>query len=120
MTLQIHAETLSGEPAIVEWATVEEERPSSSSWDRQQQGLSSSEEAGRVEMRVKGRLTGRLLRFRILVRHDGLVLLGRVRTYYAKQLVQAAVLELTEMPIAENAVEVVCLCEESDVRQGAS
>lgn len=70
------------------------------------QGL-PSDEADRIAVRVMGRLAGQLLRLRILVRHDGFVLQGRVRSYYAKQLVQEAVRKATDMRIAENAVEVV-------------
>lgn len=107
MTHQHHAEMRSADPGNMEWATVEEEQQPLGLWEAEQPGLSSSNEADRVEMSVKGRLAGRIERLRILLRHDGLVLLGRVRTYYAKQLVQEAVLKLTETPIAENAVEVV-------------
>lgn len=53
------------------------------------------------------RLAGRPLSLRILVRPEGLVLEGRVRSYYAKQLVQEAVRKFSDTPIAENAVEVV-------------
>ncbi len=107
MTHQHHAKIHSDEPGVLEWATVEEEQQPLGLWETEQPGLSSSNEADRIEMRVKGRLAGRIERLRILLRHDGLVLLGRVRTYYAKQLVQEEVLKCTEIPIAENAVEVV-------------
>lgn len=107
MTHQHPTETHSGKTNVLELATVEEVQQSLGLWETEQSGLSSSNEADRVEMSVKGRLAGRIERLRILLRHDGLVLLGRVRTYHAKQLVQEAVLKLAETPIAKNAVEVV-------------
>lgn len=67
----------------------------------------SSEEAARIAALVRDQLAGRLLRLRISVRHDGFVLQGRVRSYYVKQLVQEAVRKATDLPIAENAVEVM-------------
>lgn len=39
----------------------------------------------------------------------GLVLRGRTCTYYAKQLTQHAVMELTEFPILANEIDVCCM-----------
>lgn len=61
---------------------------------------------GELEARVQSRLYGRVRNFRLLHRDDGLVLQGRARTYYAKQLAQHAVLEVTAQPIAANEIEV--------------
>lgn len=70
------------------------------------QGL-SPEEVDRIVVRVIGRLAGQLRGLRIVVRHDGVVLHGCVRSYYAKQLAQEAVMNATDVPVAENAIEVV-------------
>jgi len=67
----------------------------------------SPDEIDRIAVRVMGRLAGQLRRLRIVVRHDGLVLHGHVRSYYAKQLVQEAVMSATDVRIAENAIEIV-------------
>jgi hypothetical protein len=74
---------------------------------RPEQRCLAPEEADRIAARVMGRLAGQLTRLRILVRRDGCVLQGQVRSYYAKQLVQEAVRQVTDRPIAENAVEVM-------------
>lgn len=60
-----------------------------------------------LEAHVQARVGGQLLDFRIVVHDDGLVLQGRARTYYAKQLAQHAVMEATGMPIRANEI-VVC------------
>ncbi len=70
------------------------------------QGL-SSDEIDRIVVGVTGRLAGQLRGLRIVVRQDGVVLHGCVRSYYAKQLVQEAVMNATDVPITENAIEVV-------------
>ena len=67
----------------------------------------TSEEADRIAVHVMGQLAGYLRRLSIMIRHDGLILRGCVRSYYGKQLVQEAVRKVTDLPIAENAVEVV-------------
>ncbi|MCS6975885.1 MAG: hypothetical protein NZM31_02590 [Gemmatales bacterium] len=59
-----------------------------------------------LETHVQARVGGQLLDFRIVVHDDGLVLQGRARTYYAKQLAQHAVMEATGMPIRANEIEV--------------
>jgi hypothetical protein len=47
-----------------------------------------------------------MLDFRLSVRDDGLVLQGHAPTYYAKQLAQEAVKEITTIPIRANDIEV--------------
>ncbi|MES2793921.1 MAG: BON domain-containing protein [Planctomycetota bacterium] len=89
-------------PVLEHTAAQETQR----SWWPEHQGL-SSDEVDRIAVRVMGQLAGQLRRLRIVVRHDGIVLHGYVRSYYAKQLVQEAVRKITDVPIAENAVEVV-------------
>jgi len=65
-----------------------------------------TELAREIEARVLHRLAGRVRDFRVVIRDRGLVLKGRTRTYYAKQLVQQAVMESASLPILANEVEV--------------
>lgn len=64
------------------------------------------ESLAQIEEHVQCRLTGRVRDFRLLVRNHGLVLLGHARTYYAKQLAQHTVMEVTSLPIWANEIEV--------------
>lgn len=59
-----------------------------------------------LESHVRRRLSSRLRSFRVQVRDAGLILEGCVTTYYAKQLVQHAVMEATALPILANEIEV--------------
>jgi hypothetical protein len=61
---------------------------------------------GQIEIHVGCRLGGRLRDFRLLVRDHGLVLQGHAQTYYAKQLAQHAVMEVTDLPIRANEIAV--------------
>jgi hypothetical protein len=56
-------------------------------------------EVGRV-------LRGRLKRFDIERKDDGLILSGQAPTFYVKQLAQHAVRRLSRVPIASNDIEV--------------
>jgi hypothetical protein len=67
----------------------------------------AAEEVERMENRVRHRLSGRLLEFRLEVHGGGVVLRGRTHTYYAKQLAQHAVMAATDLPILRNEIEVV-------------
>jgi hypothetical protein len=60
----------------------------------------------RIEEQIRRRLSGRVRDFQLVVRDRGLVLRGRSRTYYAKQLAQHAVMETTSLPIRANQIEV--------------
>jgi hypothetical protein len=60
-----------------------------------------------VSSQVQNELIGRLRDFRLRRRGFGLVLHGRTRTYYGKQLAQHAVMRATDLPILENRIEVV-------------
>ena len=57
---------------------------------------------------VKVRLHGRVRDFGIIAEPEGLFLRGRARSYYAKQLAQHTVMEVTAMRIVANDIEVVC------------
>jgi len=59
-----------------------------------------------IEEHLRRRLTGRASHVQLTIHGDGLVLRGRTRTYYAKQLAQQAVMEVSELPIRANDIEV--------------
>ena len=59
-----------------------------------------------LEALVQRRLNGRVRDLRLLVGDQGLVLQGHTTTYYAKQLAQHAVIEVTGLPILANDIEV--------------
>ena len=59
-----------------------------------------------MEAHLLCRLGGRVHQFRLVFGAGGLVLRGRARTYYAKQLAQHAVMEATGFPILANKIEV--------------
>jgi hypothetical protein len=59
-----------------------------------------------LEAQVRQRLRGRVHDLRLLVTGKGLVLRGRTRSYYVKQLAQHAVMGATALPIAANEIEV--------------
>jgi hypothetical protein len=66
----------------------------------------SSMEIDRLELHLRVRLSGRVRDLQVLGRDNGLVLQGRSRTYYGKQLAQHAVMEATALPIVANEIEV--------------
>ncbi len=59
-----------------------------------------------LEAQVRHRLSGQVLDIRLVVSGNGLVLQGRSRTYYAKQLAQQVVMDATAIPIIANEIEV--------------
>lgn len=67
----------------------------------------ADEEIEHLRSRVENALIGRLHDFRLRRQGHGLVLHGRTRTYYGKQLAQHAVMRSTDLPILENRIEVV-------------
>lgn len=56
--------------------------------------------------RLQQQLSRRFRGLRVEVAEAGLVLKGRVRTYYAKQVAQHLVMQLTNLPILANEIEV--------------
>jgi hypothetical protein len=66
----------------------------------------TSESLARIEEQVRCGLSGRVRDFRLDVRDDGLVLRGHAHTYYAKQLAQHAVMQISSLPILANEIEV--------------
>jgi hypothetical protein len=69
-------------------------------------GIDGRDELARLEADIQGHLRHHVLDFRMTVRDGGLVLCGRTRTYYAKQLAQHEVMERSRLPIRANNIEV--------------
>ena len=67
----------------------------------------AAEEIERLGNRIRAKLSGRIRDFRLEAGAAGLVLRGRARTYYAKQLAQHAVMAATDLPILRNEIEVL-------------
>jgi hypothetical protein len=59
-----------------------------------------------IETHVQSRLGGQLRGFCLALQGDGLILRGHCHTYYAKQLAQHAVMEVSSLPILANEIEV--------------
>ncbi len=57
-------------------------------------------------IRLQQQLSKRFRGVRVRLRHDALVLEGRVPSYYAKQVAQHLVMGLTQLPIAANDIVV--------------
>jgi hypothetical protein len=60
-----------------------------------------------LETQIGIRLNGRIRNFQLSLREGGMVLEGHAQTYYAKQLVQHAVMVASDLPICVNDIEVV-------------
>lgn len=60
-----------------------------------------------IAAHVKERTAGRVRQVRLVLRGGGVVLHGRCRTYYAKQLAQHALMKVTSLPILANEIEVL-------------
>lgn len=71
-----------------------------------QDRVMTQEELDRLGAQIEHQLSGRLRDFRVKRRGEGVVLKGRVRTYYAKQLAQHAVMRMTALPILGNEIVV--------------
>jgi len=63
--------------------------------------------AGRIEQLIAEELRNRLVNFELAVSTEGLILRGRSRTYYVKQLAQQLVMQATDLPILANRIEVI-------------
>jgi hypothetical protein len=61
---------------------------------------------GAIEAHVQARLLGRVRDFRLAATENGLVLRGQAHSYYAKQLAQHAVMQVTGVRIAANEIVV--------------
>ncbi len=69
-------------------------------------GMAQQEELNRLHAHVQQKLNGRLRDFRLKRRGDGVILMGRVGSYYVKQLAQHAVMAESDLPILRNEIEV--------------
>ncbi len=65
-----------------------------------------SDEERRLETHLQARLGSRIRHLRVVCRSGGIVLQGSAFTYYAKQLAQQSVMEITGVPILANEIEV--------------
>jgi hypothetical protein len=68
--------------------------------------LTTANGATVLEARIQCRLGRRIRELQLVVVGRGLILRGRADTYYAKQLAQHAVMEVTELRILANEIEV--------------
>jgi hypothetical protein len=68
--------------------------------------LTATDGAATLEAQVQCRLSGQIRDFRLVMLNHGLILRGQVRTYYAKQVAQQAVMAATRWPILANEIEV--------------
>ena len=68
--------------------------------------LRSPGETAQLEVLVRNRLSGRIQELSVILHGPGLILRGRARTYYAKQLAQHVVMEAAHLPIVANEIEV--------------
>ena len=66
----------------------------------------TSENETRLESLLQARLGSRVRQLRVVYRNDGVILQGSARTYYAKQLAQHLVMEITKLLILANEIEV--------------
>ncbi len=64
------------------------------------------ETLNRIEDGIRRRFLRGIHDFHIQAIDDGLVLYGRTKTYHGKQLVQQAVMEATDIPLAANNIDV--------------
>jgi hypothetical protein len=69
-------------------------------------GTRYADEVARLEASLRLRLRGYVCDFRISIQDGSLVLYGRARTYYGKQLAQHGVMQQSRLPIRANHIEV--------------
>jgi osmotically-inducible protein OsmY len=68
--------------------------------------LNPASETDRLEDLLSRRLGSRIRDLRVVLQQAGMVLRGWTETYYAKQVAQHAVMELSGVPILANEIEV--------------
>jgi hypothetical protein len=68
--------------------------------------IQTAEGLRQIETHLACRLMGCVRELQVDSRDDGLIIRGQTSTYYIKQLVQEAVMEVTSMPILANEIEV--------------
>ena len=65
------------------------------------------ERVERITTSVRSRLFGRVRDFKVEMCDAGMVLKGRTRSYYDKQVVQHTALEVGHVPLLANEIQVV-------------
>jgi len=65
-----------------------------------------SDVVAELEEHVRWRSQGRVRDLHLDWSQHGLVVRGRSRTYYVKQLAQEAVMKITDLPVVANEIEV--------------
>jgi len=68
--------------------------------------LATQAKLDELELQLQGQFGGRVTDFHVLPSGGGIVLRGLTRTYYLKQLVQQAVMNMIDLPIVANEIEV--------------
>jgi hypothetical protein len=63
-------------------------------------------ELEQIERQIQSDLSLRVHNFRLQACDDGLILEGRTKTYYGKQIIQHAVMDATNFPILANNIVV--------------
>jgi hypothetical protein len=59
-----------------------------------------------LALRLQEQLTRQVRGFQVQVEPPGIILRGRVTTYYAKQVAQHLIMRMTDLPILTNDIEV--------------
>ncbi|MBM4070782.1 MAG: BON domain-containing protein [Planctomycetes bacterium] len=62
--------------------------------------------ASQIEAHIQNRLGNRIQNLQVVIRDACLVIQGRSRTYYCKQLAQHAATEVSTLPVGANEIEV--------------
>jgi hypothetical protein len=65
-----------------------------------------SENETRLETQLRARLGSQVRQLLVVLLSNGVILHGMARTYYAKQIAQHSVMEITDLPILANEIEV--------------
>ena len=68
--------------------------------------IPAAEDLEQIQQEVRRNLSLRVHNFQIRAVDEGLLLEGRTKTYYGKQLVQHAVMDATDFPILANQIVV--------------
>jgi hypothetical protein len=71
-------------------------------------------ELGTLEIQIRQQLRDMVQDFELSFTHDGLVLRGRARSFYAKQLAQQQVMQRSNRAIAVNAIIVDLVVQHDD------
>lgn len=87
-------------------ATALAQKAASAIWNSRRRARTSDSGATELSSQVQSRLNRQIRNFRLVTADGGIILYGRARSYYAKQLAQQAVMKATNLPIFGNEIEV--------------